>query len=171
MKTYKVRPPVVAFFELEPPLGTHQNYGIDPRNAKTPEYGFDWKMTYERDSDVVVSYVPKYHEGFNRFPNVVKSNAYFALLLVSNCNPESNFRLEYAHELMKHIPVMSAGKCMNNMITPIAELFPECNNERKCYVSKFKFILSFENSHFHDYVTEKYFDVLGEFCMPVLLID
>lgn len=153
---------VLAFLELEPPI--HGSFGADARTAKSK--GYDWKMTYERDSDVQMSYAPTKFR-FGLFNNTEQRTDYLALLMVSNC--KDGDRLQYASELMKFIPILSMGKCLNNMpnnSTPLT-MFPRCKEyiekgdrlEMKlCFMSHFRYNLAFENSRYDDYVTEKLFD-------------
>lgn len=146
---------------------------VDPNNGRT-RYAFDWKLSYQRDSDVLVSYVDELAPGFNRygisFAN--KSNDYFALLMASNCQQEAEHRLEYTRMLMESgIRVISLGKCMHSHDS--TKLFPDCHRhgdergDKKCIISKFKFYLAFENSRFDDYVTEKFWEVLDVGTIPV----
>lgn len=162
---------VLAFLELEPPI--HGSYGADARKAK--QFGFDWKITYERDSDLLMSYAPTDFQ-FALYNHTDQRTDYLAVLMVSNC--KDGDRLEYAAELMKHIPVLSLGKCLNNMpngTTP-SSLFPRCHatiaegNQVKiklCFMSYFKYYLAFENSRYDDYVTEKLFDAFSTPSLPV----
>jgi len=134
-------------------------------------------MTYEKDSDVQVTYGTNYEPSFNRYHvNFVnKSNDYFALFVSSNCQPEVKFREDYVLALMKYgIKVVSLGKCLKNAESK--NLFPDCHSgpddtrgNKRCLVSKFKFYLAFENSRFDDYVTEKLLDIYDTGTIPVYL--
>lgn len=118
---------IAVFWEMEPPEqamydGHYENYA----KADDPKYwGFNWKSTFQLDSELPITYNENsYSKGFNAFPDVKKSDEYFALFLVSNCVPEP--RKEYMQELSKYIPISSMGKCLNNMQKPPEEIFPEC---------------------------------------------
>jgi glycoprotein 3-alpha-L-fucosyltransferase len=68
---------------------------------------------------------------------------------VSNCK-DSNGRLQYAHELQKHIPVDIYGKCGTK----------KCPRSDTCYdkvITDYKFYLAFENANCKDYISEKLF--------------
>ena len=162
---------VLAFLELEPPI--HGSFGADARHAKLK--GFDWKITYERDSDLLMSYAPT-RFNFDAYNHTERRTEYLALLMVSNC--KDGDRLQYVAELMKHIPVLSLGKCLNNMPngTTTASLFPRCagvaagndwSENKLCIMSYFKYHLAFENSRYDDYVTEKLFDSFNTPSLPI----
>ena len=89
--------------------------------------------------------------------------------MVSNCNPSSN-RLEYVKMLQKFVPVdiisSQVNKCGGE------NRCPKKNNEDVCYdliEREFKFYLSFENSICSEYVTEKFFDMIGRNIVPIVL--
>lgn len=130
---------------------------------------FNWTATYRRDSDVVAPYerwqyydggVPRRSYGVNYAANKTRQVAWF----VSNCGARNN-RLQYAHELQKHIRVDIFGAC----------------GPRKCPRSSakhcfdmldrdYKFYLAFENSNCRDYITEKFFvNGLGHRVVPIVM--
>ena len=70
---------------------------------------------------------------------------------VSNCVAKNN-RLEFAHELGKHIQVDIYGACGSHSCSRA--------NAKQCFdlLSKhYKFYLAFENSNCRDYISEKFF--------------
>jgi glycoprotein 3-alpha-L-fucosyltransferase len=70
---------------------------------------------------------------------------------VSNCGAR-NRRLQYAHELQKHIPVDIYGSCGTKKCPR--------STANKCFDMldrDYKFYLAFENSNCKDYITEKFF--------------
>eukprot|EP01116_Phalansterium_solitarium_P017635 TRINITY_DN4396_c0_g1_i3.p1 TRINITY_DN4396_c0_g1~~TRINITY_DN4396_c0_g1_i3.p1 ORF type:complete len:415 (+),score=104.99 TRINITY_DN4396_c0_g1_i3:68-1312(+) len=149
---------VRAYLELESP---------DNGLWLTPKPAFDWKITYELDSDVPATYIEPGDPTVDLFPDVVKSNDYLVSALISHCVGD---RLPFIEELSKHIKVHSMGKCLNNANS--AELFKDCGDAhwhrtKRCIMSKFKFYLAMENSHYKDYVTEKLFWALESSTIPI----
>ena len=135
--------------------------------------GFDWIASHNLNSDIPVTYAEShYHPNFNRYPNVSKSKKYIALLLISDCRGE---RLGYVKELMKYMPIISLGRCMNNQKNEIPTDLKICMNSssdpwwltKRCLMSKFYFYLAFENTKAIDYVTEKYFMTVDLPVIPV----
>lgn len=131
---------------------------------------FNWTATYRRDSDIVAPYERwEYHDwavtewqGPPRDFTLNKTHkvAWF----VSNCAARNN-RLQYAHELAKHIQVDIYGACGRlNCPRSAAE---------KCFEmldTKYKFYLAFENSNCKDYITEKFFvNGLGRNVLPIVM--
>ncbi|XP_049844781.1 glycoprotein 3-alpha-L-fucosyltransferase A-like [Schistocerca gregaria] len=118
---------------------------------------FNWTATYRRDSDIVAPYErwayyddrvrQKPHADFNYAANKTKKVAWF----VSNCGAR-NKRLQYAHELQKHIQVDIYGACGTKKCPR--------SNANKCLEMldrDYKFYLAFENSNCKDYITEKFY--------------
>ena len=113
----------------------------------------NWTVSYRRDSTLAISY--------GKFARTKIANSsepevdYSAgktkdvAWIVSNCDAK-NDRLEYAHELAKHIDVDIYGKCGSlscNWTGP-----GSCHN---LLVRDYRFFLAFENSNCKDYITEK----------------
>ena len=73
-------------------------------------------------------------------------------ILVIVSNPGGHIRNQFMEELDKHFKVTYAGNYKNNK--PIIQHYYNSDNFRE-YVSKFKFILSMENSENDTYITEK----------------
>ncbi|KAJ9577146.1 hypothetical protein L9F63_006268, partial [Diploptera punctata] len=118
---------------------------------------FNWTATYRRDSDIVAPYErwAYYDErvkqnmrmDHNYAANKTKKVAWF----VSNCGAR-NRRLQYAHELQKHISVDIFGACGTKKCPR--------STASKCFDMldrDYKFYLAFENSNCKDYITEKFF--------------
>jgi hypothetical protein len=171
----------IGIMELEPyeqsQYGGKNNFEYFTNNSDPDYKGYTWKSTYEADSDVRISYSVDYSIGFNLYPNQTKSDKYFAVFIVSNCVPKE--RLEYYKELSEYIHIMSIGKCMNTINDNKGDIiFPQCHKNKdpddwlehkKCYVSKFKFYLAFENYRHDDYITEKYFASFDVDTIPVYM--
>ncbi|KAJ4444224.1 hypothetical protein ANN_06015 [Periplaneta americana] len=83
---------------------------------------------------------------------------------VSNCGAR-NRRLQYAHELQKHISVDIYGACGTKKCPR--------STASKCFDMldrDYKFYLAFENSNCKDYITEKFFvNGLGRNILPVVM--
>ncbi|MBV9613784.1 MAG: hypothetical protein JO091_15020, partial [Acidobacteriaceae bacterium] len=83
---------------------------------------------------------------------------YFA----SNDNDRSG-RTAFVRELMRHIPVHSYGKSLQNR-----QLLEDRGIPSKLKtIARYKFTLALENSISHDYVTEKFFQPLTVGSVPV----
>ena len=71
-------------------------------------------------------------------------------------------REKYVKQMKKLVDVDVYGKC--------GKLKCSRTNETECYLNlekNYKFYLSFENSICEDYVTEKYFNILGMDVIPL----
>nr|XP_054930226.1 glycoprotein 3-alpha-L-fucosyltransferase A-like [Dermacentor andersoni] len=150
---------VKIMYLLENPMHTF----VPSRDA-----GIDWMATYRKDSEIVTPYekfvlfdplVKTIKRNFDYSQNKSKMIAWF----VSNC-AASNRRLDYAHQLQKHIEVDIYGLC-GTLDCPRSE------NER-CYQmldNDYYFYLSFENANCKDYITEKFFNALRHNVVPVVM--
>lgn len=131
---------------------------------------FNWTATYRRDSDIVAPYErwAYYDERVKQNPrldhnyaaNKTKKVAWF----VSNCGAR-NRRLQYAHELQKHISVDIYGACGTKKCprSTAAKCFDMLDRD-------YKFYLAFENSNCKDYITEKFFvNGLGRNVLPIVM--
>lgn len=91
-------------------------------------------------------------------------------MLISNCDKNyiSNKREEYLRELMKYINIDSFGLCFNNKVKPkrqflIVKEWPKDIKQQPWWeakwelISRYKFVIAFENAITEDYVTEKLF--------------
>lgn len=113
---------------------------------------FNWSATYRSDSELVAPYekwvyfdenVRRKPVTFNHAANKTKKVAWF----VSNCGAKNN-RLEYAHELQKHIQVDIYGSCGTKHC-------PRHSGDHCLEIlsKQYKFYLAFENSNCRDYIT------------------
>ena len=118
----------------------------------------NWTASYRPDSTIVTPY-----EKFVSFSNVhnlttIPARNYatgknkLVAWFVSNCNT-FNRRLQYAHELQRHINVDIYGTC-GNMYCIRDTRGGKCDKMLNKY---YKFYLSFENSNCEYYITEKFF--------------
>ena len=100
--------------------------------------------------------------------NPAEGKTKLAIWLVSNCNARSN-RQGYVKILKKHVDVdifSKGGKCGGQ------DVCPRHLNSDVCYdmiENTYKFYLSFENSICKEYVTEKFFEMMGRNIVPVVL--
>ncbi len=140
--------------------------GMYPQLAD-PEYlaAFDLTMTYRLDSDVPVPYVDAgLLARLTGPPRAAKTEAAPAVFFASNANERSG-RTEYVRELMRHLPVDSYGRCLQNRAL-VDDRGPESKRET---IARYRFTLAFENSCTRDYVTEKFFAPLVVGSVPVVL--
>lgn len=100
--------------------------------------------------------------------NPARGKTKLVVWMVSNCNPSSN-RFEYVKEMQKYATVdiiSSKGRCGGQ------DLCPKKLNDAVCYdmlERTYKFYLAFENSICAEYVTEKFFNMIGRNIVPVVL--
>ena len=86
-----------------------------------------------------------------------------AVWFVSNC-AATNGRMEYVHQLQRHIQVDIYGNC--------GTLKCPHNKQGECRSTMerdYKFVISFENSMCLDYITEKFFYNLSFNIIPIVL--
>ncbi|XP_062554030.1 glycoprotein 3-alpha-L-fucosyltransferase A isoform X1 [Armigeres subalbatus] len=157
------------------PRSAHQIYMMyflecpyHTQHVKFPDV-FNWTATYRKDSDVVAPYekweyfdprIRQAEQDRNYALNKTRKVAWF----VSNCGAR-NGRLQYAHELQKHIQVDIYGACGTY----------KCSRTTadKCFEildRDYKFYLAFENSNCKDYITEKFFvNALNRNILPIVM--
>lgn len=85
----------------------------------------------------------------------------FCCILVSN--PSATQRIDFFHKLNSKLVVDSAGKWNNNIGTEIAE---GTHNKLK-FISDYRFVISFENSTYPGYTTEKILEPLLVGSIPI----
>ena len=135
---------------------------------------FNVTWTYSKTSDIWTNYShPRNFGGlFQKVIGRAKSSKNYALgkikpiaWFLSRCSKERMFRLNYATNLQKFIPVDIYGKCgplKCEKRTP----FRYCS---ELLEKEYKFYLSFENSLCDDYVTEKLWTALRLNIVPIVL--
>lgn len=123
---------------------------------------YNWTMTYRFDSDIIRRH------GFILERNTkykLPSKDYFrnktgsVAWVVSNCKSATNRRHELAEKLGKYVNLDIFGKCGDK----------QCPED--CFdmiEKKYKFYLSFENSHCKDYTTEKLYKILQRNLVPIV---
>lgn len=123
---------------------------------------FDLEMSYRRDADVWVSYLPPPGELLS--PAVPKTGSAPAVYIASNANDRSG-RHAYVAELMRHMAVDGYGACHRNRTLAHDDGRPA----KLATIARYRFTLAFENSIARDYVTEKFYDALVAGSVPVVL--
>ncbi|XP_055706632.1 alpha-(1,3)-fucosyltransferase C-like [Phlebotomus papatasi] len=165
------------FADLECPFLSRHKF----LNVSTEIYNLT--MTYRRDSDIYwpygfisnqdVSYIsdpqapiwksPIFEDDFNsEVIHKVKKKKKLAAWFVSNCYATSG-RKKLAEVMKKHMDIDIYGKC--------GTLRCDRSNEGDCYrlvEERYYFYLSFENSLCNDYITEKVFNVMQFYIVPVV---
>jgi hypothetical protein len=81
----------------------------------------------------------------------------FACMVVSNAKAKE--RIAFFHELSKYKQVDSGGKYLNNIGGPVAN--------KMDFISKYKFVISFENSSHPGYTTEKLIEPMFVNSIPI----
>ena len=149
---------VWVYFGLESPSTKERLYkGLTPswRNS------FNWSMSYQLDSDIVVPYGVLISNPFveNRnFSEIFRRKTKWAAWLVSKCDVPS-LRDKFVDKLKKYgFPVDIYGRCGRRLTADPAKMISD----------DYKFYLSFENSMCKDYVTEKFFKYYRYDTIPVV---
>ncbi|KAL1420688.1 hypothetical protein MTO96_004432 [Rhipicephalus appendiculatus] len=151
-----------VFYLMEAP--PHTNF----MDFKYTYYMFNWTMTYRRDSDIHIPYgrvAPRdtnFTHSKRDLQALWKSKNKTAVWMVSNCFTDGG-REDFVAELRKYVDVDVYGECGDY----------ECPKSRgdACYVdfeSTYFYALAFENSICVDYVTEKLFNALRHYIVPVV---
>ena len=104
-------------------------YKNEPRHKRFPLWArFDLKKLL----------IPKDLESF-------RSKKKFCCMVVSN--PDSKERIDFFHKLSSYKKVDSGGRYLNNIGFPV--------EHKRDFIKDYKFVISFENSSFPGYATEK----------------
>ncbi|KAL7634188.1 UNVERIFIED_CONTAM: hypothetical protein RMT77_015517 [Armadillidium vulgare] len=155
--------------ELEPPA--YYTKGLEKYTNI-----FNWTMTYRRDSDISTRYgyvYPKMSLPLTNFykmephymdvKTLVKRKNKLAVWMVSHCETNGGREL-FVNELQKYIDVDIYGKC-GSLDCGDLHHFSDCY---KKFEEEYKFYFSFENSICADYITEKFFNILRLYIVPVV---
>jgi len=143
---------------------------------------FDYIIDFRLDSDVPMPYTSIYTSdsiiklskplNFSKpaLPTKQKKeyNRGLAVAFISSTY-RMNGSLEYLKELMKYIKIDSYGKYLHNKDPNPEDIGKDSIETKMNVIRKYKFTLAFENSNYHDYVTEKFFQPLVEGSIPVYL--
>lgn len=140
------------------------------RDYRGYEYTFNWTMHYRRDSTIESPFamaVPlppeerrEKEDSFNRYiSEIIKEKVNNVAITNSDCYDEVQ-RYRLVDTLRQHVPVDFYGNC-GNLSCPRGL---ECNAKIRSY----KFTIQFENSYCNDYITEKYWQALAYFTVPIV---
>lgn len=152
---------------------------VDPVRSMTQSYNqimfnyFDISSTYRLDSDVPLPHFTFWYEHKlldallkpPRFATAERDKDYPVVWIASKCETSNN-RLAYVKELMNYIGIKSYGKCLHNSDIPAGSSY---DIEATEAISRHKFHLTFENSNWYYYVTEKLTRTLELGVIPVIM--
>jgi len=152
----------------------HLKYNC-PRIFYTPEnvrpnfdrcdyaFSFDYPMNERNYRLPLYRRWPEYSQLFNsRDPDkVVSQNRKFCSFMVSN--PKASPRIEFFKKLSSYKGVDSGGRLMNNIGGPI----PTGVKNKINWMSNYKFSITFENSSYPGYTTEKIMHALITDTIPI----
>ncbi|XP_064479873.1 glycoprotein 3-alpha-L-fucosyltransferase A-like [Ornithodoros turicata] len=148
-----------VLFGMESPVHTYR--AILALNGR-----INWTLNYRRDSDIPFPYEYNFvrlsrkgNYSLERTLNKTRMAAWF----VSHCDSPSG-RSMFVKELQKVIDVDIYGSCGTRRCLP-----PGSGECYEVLSSKYYYYLSFENSLCRDYVTEKFYSVLGYDVVPVVM--
>ena len=130
---------------------------------KTHMNKFDLKMTYELDSDAIMSYFCRNYMDEVRTiePVPFEDKLDAVVFLASNCNDRSGRRQIVEKLIELKVPVHARGRCLNNM-----PLSPRSIPNVKV-MKEYKFCVVMENSRAQDYISEKLFEAMKSGCLPI----
>ena len=157
-----------VFFSLESPINL--NY----RALRNLDSTFDWTMTYQIGSDILVPYGRIKPSKGRKIPLVTEKELKrkkIATAMISHC-PTYSQREEIIKQMQRYINVDVYGTCgplacgtRTTIGTLTSKNLTECDAKIKTY----SFFLAFENSLCEDYVTEKMYRALQLGVIPVVL--
>lgn len=163
-------------FSTEPPV--HM-----PDMNQFEDY-FNWTISYRRGADFQLTYgeilplesAPLKDQDISELKqsahssgiNPARGKTKLAIWLASNCQAKSN-RQDYIKIMKQYVDIdifSKEGRCGG------IDACPRDQNYGVCYdliESTYKFYLAFENSICEDYVTEKFFEMMGRRIVPVVM--
>ncbi len=126
---------------------------------------FDVQMNFEPAADVRCTYFPKWDEWraamARPLPTKVQPRT---TALFQSAPKDTSRRNAFAAELMRHLPVDSYGRFLNNSAIPQPDRGAATKMD---LLGGYRFCLALENTFEEDYVTEKFFQPLLAGCVPV----
>jgi hypothetical protein len=137
-------------------------------NSIPPAGAYDIVANTQLHSDVPLPYFNWVEYNF-KYPVRKKTAPALIAAFISNCGPQR--RLQWMDTMMKNgVTIDSYGACMRNKAIPqeyTAKYGGDYNALKIDIISRYKFVMSFENSATDDYVTEKLFGVLAAGSVPL----
>ncbi|XP_067656953.1 alpha-(1,3)-fucosyltransferase C-like [Haliotis asinina] len=130
------------------------------RDIKQYNGVFNWTSGYRRDSTVPIYYgwvETRLNQSGLILTDAFAEKSKMAVWIASNCEDDVH-RYRLVKKLQQYLPVDTYGAC--------GDLSCDKNCDEK--FKKYKFVLSFENSHCEDYITEKYWLGLQRNQIPVV---
>ncbi|KAG4075099.1 hypothetical protein HA402_013494 [Bradysia odoriphaga] len=177
--------------DLPVPRSAHHLWALfheeSPKNVPILMYDitlsfFNVTATFSQNSDypLTLQYLEDYKTLISRnYVNTVEQKNHYqqdellapVLYMQSICDTMSG-RDQYLNELMQYINIDSYGKCLNNKELPESlsgrdYLSTIDTDELFKFISRYKFIISYENSVCNDYMTEKIWRTLVVGSVPV----
>jgi alpha(1,3/1,4) fucosyltransferase len=129
---------------------THFNLD-DPRNLRLPNY-----VMYGKPESLLKDQLD--------LEKVLAAKTRFCSFVVSNPNlKKTRRRLEFFQKLSKYKQVDSAGRVMNN----VGFTLEESSAKKVEFLRSCKFNIAFENKSLPGYTTEKIFEAMQAFCLPI----
>lgn len=140
------------FYSLETPVWNHK--GLNKKNIPNLPVHEVW--SYNSDSKM---YNPQSYYNYNPRSDTSKRKRWndlrklkrkkrLVMWMGSNCNRTHWPRMDFVHELQRHVQLDTYGACGNYTCSRNSA---ECRN----LISSYKFYLSVENAECDDYITEK----------------
>lgn len=163
-----------------PKKGNYERIGYFCENVKPDLNCCEWAFGIPLESEIEN---PKYKRiqwhGFdpnilvkqltdNDIDMIVNTKKKFCNFLYSNPVP---YREEFFRELSKYKKIDAPGKSMNNH-PPIDSLYKgDVWDRKRLFLSEYKFTIAFENYSYPGYQTEKLYDAMREFSIPIYCGD
>lgn len=161
--SYKLEDQRWVFFSFEAP-----NY----HPVKPYKNLINWIQSFRLDADIFMPYYNYYKRDVPvkiDYGAILKKKTKLIAWFVSECGTISG-RDYYVRTLMKFISVDVYGACTFKFFQ-----YNKCGKGKDCksYIlnNEYKFYLSFENTLYKDYVTEKYFQMLDLNIVPIVCGD
>ncbi|TVK90175.1 Alpha-(1,3)-fucosyltransferase 9 [Bagarius yarrelli] len=120
---------------------------------------FNLTVNYRRDSDIWVPYGKIVVASEENKTFLIPQKDKLVCWIVNNWNPQFQ-RVQYFHELQKHVRIHTYGGAFQRQLS--LDVYYKT-------LSNCKFYLSFENSIYQDYLTEKLFNPMKVGTVPVVL--
>jgi len=104
----------------------------------------------------------------NDIDKIINSKKKFCNFLYSNPIP---YREDFFRQLSKYKKIDAPGKSMNNMASIDSLYQGDIWNSKRLFLGEYKFTIAFENYSYPGYQTEKLYDAMREFSLPIYCGD